>query len=397
LTLAKSSGDAWIAGLSAYRLGQYADAMVSFETLAANPAEADATRAAGAYWAAKAAEASGAPKRATPLLKIAAAEPDTFYGMIAKRALELADDPVGRLIEAADKGALPGPASQGEDALARLIRTDPHARRAVALTQLGRTIDAGAELRTGFSQAPDAAGRAVWMGLMVALNPNAQSQAAPALASAIPTGHTIYPTPTLQPTGGFTVDKALVYAVVWQESRFDNLAVSRVGAVGLMQLMPPSAANMAGDVSLTSDPSSLFDAGKNLELGQAYLAWLEANAGGYDILRTVAAYNGGPATLARTEALVGPDAGSLMVVESMPAAETRAYVKKVMAAYWSYRRQFGAPTRTLDAVASGMRRIDARLDSPASAPAIENAEAAPDPASSAQAREALDILLRQSG
>lgn len=394
LDLARSSGDAWIAGLAAYRLGQYGDAMVSFETLAANPSEADDIRAAGGFWAARAATAAGMADRAAALLKIAADRPDTFYGMIAQRKLQLADDPLGRLIDAADKGEIPtaAPAAQGETAIQRLVRTDPHARRAVALTQLGRTIDAGAELRAGFAEASDDSSRALWMGLMFELGPTPHSGEIVLHAEAPGAHpHIVYPTPMLQPAGGFTVEKALVYAVVWQESRFNSLAVSPVGAVGLMQLMPPSAANMAGDVTLTSNPITLFDSGKNLALGQAYLNWLEANAADYDILRTVAAYNGGPATLTRTEALLGPGADSLMVVESMPAAETRAYVKKVMAAYWTYRRQFGAPTRTLDAAASDMPIIDARLDAVSTEPVQD-----PQPAA-ATAREALEILLHHNG
>ena len=62
LEIARSSGDAWIAGLAAYRLGQYGDAMISFERLAANPAEDDAIRAAGGVWAARAAVAAGMPR-----------------------------------------------------------------------------------------------------------------------------------------------------------------------------------------------------------------------------------------------------------------------------------------------------------------------------------------------
>jgi len=210
------------------------------------------------------------------------------------------------------------------------------------------------------------------------------------LASAPPpVSQAAYPTPTLAPTGGFTIDRSLVYAIVWQESRFNSLAVSPAGAVGLMQLMPPSAANMAGDDTLKSDPITLFDTGKNLALGQAYITWLSENAAGHDILRTIAAYNGGPATLVRTETLLGPDADSFLVVESLPYAETRAYVRKVMAAYWTYRRQFGGSTRTLDAAASQLPVIDIRLDG--SSP-TQNAQPA-----AAPARQPLEVLLTRPG
>jgi soluble lytic murein transglycosylase-like protein len=399
LQIARASGDAWIAGLAAYRLGRYADAMVSFETLAANPAEDDSIRAAGGVWAAKAARAAGIPDRAAPLLKIAAeAAPGDFYGMIARRKLELADDPLGRMIDAATTVAtLPlSIAAQGETALDRLVRTDDHARRAVALAQLARPIDAGAEMRAGFAGAADDATRGLWMNLMFELGPHAsagETPIHPVVAMATSSGPS-YPIPVLTPAGGFTVDKALVYAVAWQESRFNSLAVSPVGAVGVMQLMPTSAAYVSGDASLSSDPITLFDTGRNLAVGQAYLSYLETGAADHDILRTVAAYNAGPAPLKRTLAALGDDVDSLMVIETMPAAETRAYVKKVMAAYWTYRRQFGAPTRTLDAVAADMPTIDARLDGPipAASPPVENAQAA-----SASARQALEILLHKAG
>jgi soluble lytic murein transglycosylase-like protein len=397
LEIARSNGDAWIAGLAAYRLGRYADAMTSFERLAANPAEDDATRAAGGVWAAKAAVAAGLADRAEPLLKLAAAaHPSGFYGMIAQRKLELADDPLGRIIDAAVKDAPPPAAAApaGETALDQLVRTDPRARRAVALAQLARASDAGAELRAGFSEARDDSTRGLWMNLMFELGPDHQSGeiALHPVVAMSPTAQAAYPTPALAPAHGFTIDKALVYAVVWQESRFNSLAVSPVGAVGMMQLMPGSAASVAGDPALKSDPITLFDVGKNLELGQAYIGWLEENAGGYDLLRTIAAYNGGPTTLAKTEALLGPDADSLLVIESVPFAETRAYVKKVAAAYWTYRRQFGAATRTLDAAASGLSRVDVRLDGPAPATAAASAPVQ-DPQSAAAARQALEIML----
>ncbi|WP_236627545.1 hypothetical protein [Caulobacter sp. B11] len=81
-----------------------------------------------------------------------------------------------------------------------------------------------------------------------------------------------------------------------------------------------------------------------------------------DILRAVAAYNGGPGTLLKVQEQLGADCETLLLIESLPAQETRNYVEKVMASYWTYRRLMGAETRTLDAVASGAREIDFRLD-----------------------------------
>ncbi len=75
----------------------------------------------------------------------------------------------------------------------------------------------------------------------------------------------------------------------------------------------------------------------------------------------MAAYNGGPGTLMRTQQSVG-DGDALMLIESLPAAETRDYVEKVVAAYWVYRRMFGESARSIDTIASGGATLPAKLD-----------------------------------
>ena len=128
-----------------------------------------------------------------------------------------------------------------------------------------------------------------------------------------------------------------------------------------MQLMPASAALATGDKSYRSKPKILFNPAINLRAGQDYLSWLMDRGVGTDILRTVAAYNAGPGAVLKTTAMVGED-DPLLLIECLPALETRNYVEKVMAAYWTYKRMFGEETRTLDALAGGARRIDAQLD-----------------------------------
>jgi soluble lytic murein transglycosylase-like protein len=170
-----------------------------------------------------------------------------------------------------------------------------------------------------------------------------------------------YPTPPLDPKGGFTLDRALVYAVVRQESRFDPYVVSYAGAIGLMQLMPHAAARAAGDDKLLSDTTPLYDASFNLRVGQDYLDYLGTTFTGGDVLRTIAAYNGGPGALQKAQQSTG-DGDALMVIESMPAAQTRDYVERVMAAYWIYRRVFGESSRSIDMIASGANHTDMAAD-----------------------------------
>lgn len=367
LELAPAVGDRWIAGLSAYRLKNYALAESYFEQVANDEAEDAWLRAAGAYWAARAAGEQGEAARAGAYLRAAARAPDTFYGMIAERQIGLRPVQTARAEDqsAFVLAAYAPVAPTGVD-LSGFLKSEPRAHRAAALAQIGKLSDAGRELRAGLALSRTEAERARWLTLVSALNAEVASDGPSALVR--PVSDIDYPTPALEPISGFTIDKALVYAIVRQESRFNPAVVSPAGAVGLMQLMPDAAARAAGDDKLKSDMSPLFDPAFNLRVGQDYVTWLMERGVGYDILRTVAAYNGGPGTLLKTARMLGDDADSLMIIECLPAQETRNYVEKVMTAYWTYRRQFGQESQTLDALATGAKFIDARLDRPLTQP-----------------------------
>lgn len=364
LKLAAASGERWIAGMSAYRLKDYGEAERWLSQVARDGDEDPWLRAGAAFWAARSATQLGDAQRSVQLLRLAARFPETFYGMIAERqvVLQTAETP-SQLSQAASTGEFTPVAYTAPDAeLSRFIAREPRAHRAAALAQIGRATEAGLELRAGLALASDQAERSLWTSLIMALN--APLSAAADMASAVSRPRVTqisYPTPVLEPKSGFTIDKALVYAIVNQESRFNPEARSPAGATGLMQLMPEAAARAAGDDKLKLDQSPLLDPAFNLRVGQDYVTWLMERGVGYDLLRTVAAYNGGPGTLLRTAQQVGED-DSLLIIESLPAQETRNYVEKVVAGYWTYRKMFGQASPSLDALARGATFVDARLD-----------------------------------
>jgi soluble lytic murein transglycosylase-like protein len=363
MELAPAVGERWIAGLAAYRLKNYAAAQSFFSQVARDEEEDPWLRSGAAYWAARSLEQTGEISRAQGFLKLAARHPSTFYGMIAERRVRL--EALDRVQEAPTGEFVPAAFASAPSAhLTPFIREDVRAHRATALAQIGMPVEAGLELRAGLALAKTPAERSQWMSLILALNAPLTSDAD--VTAALPRGRSFaepdYPTPVLEPKSGFTIDKALVYAIVRQESRFNPMAVSGAGAVGLMQVMPEAAARAAGDDKLKADMSPMFDPAFNLRVGQDYVTWLMERGVGYDILRTVAAYNGGPGTLLKTAKMVGDEADSLMLIESLPSQETRNYVEKVMAGYWTYRKKFGLDTKTLDALAQGASFIDARLD-----------------------------------
>ncbi|NEX94543.1 lytic transglycosylase domain-containing protein [Caulobacter sp. 17J65-9] len=372
--LAAETGDWWVAGLAAWRQRDYEEAFRRFEMIALDVTEDPWVRSGGAYWAARAAVARGTPQDAPELLRVAAQFPHTFYGMIAERQLglepALRTGPQPYLPQGAQPVVMKTAAAGGDlatPALQQLIKTSPRAKRAVALAQLGQTMDAGLELRAGMAAARTEPERADWTALAMALNDQLSASRARDVVDARD-----YPMPDLGVDVPFTVDKALLYALMRRESRFNPSAQSNVGAYGLMQVMPSTAAWLTGDDKLAKKPELLLDPATNLRVGQAYIAYLASQGPvGNDMLRVIAAYNGGPLRVMDPAKQLGPDADVLTFIESIQVPQTRVYVEEVMAAYWAYRRILGQDTKSLDAVAAGAKRVDMRLDTPgASSPQI---------------------------
>jgi soluble lytic murein transglycosylase len=131
------------------------------------------------------------------------------------------------------------------------------------------------------------------------------------------------------------VDPYLVCAVIKCESGWDSEASSSAGAVGLMQLMPATSAEVAqmGLVDAgTYDPNNLTDPATNIEYGTAYLAYLQQYLGSTD--EVIAAYNAGMGTVGTW---VG-DGGDLS--SSIEYAETAAYLVLVKDAYSRYQQLY---------------------------------------------------------
>jgi soluble lytic murein transglycosylase-like protein len=156
----------------------------------------------------------------------------------------------------------------------------------------------------------------------------------------------LFPVPDYKPADGYRLDQSLLLAFTRTESKFQPAALSPMGARGLMQLMPATAAQMAGG---RPTQAQLCDPAYNMSLGQKYLEELLAMAGG-GVLQLAAAYNAGPGNVMRW--MDGKD-DPLMFIETMSAQETRAYVKRVMTYYWIYSQMAGKSPKTLDDTARG--------------------------------------------
>ena len=324
----------WDAGFAAYRLSDWADAETWLEKLAETPAAQNSLRAQGAFWAARAHMQSGDPQKVVTLLNFAAAKEPSFYGLVAERMLGI-DTQTGfsdAVLNEADF---------------RDLMAVPSARRAVALWQIGETEFVGSELNRAFvnnNERLDPAMAALARAIGV---PNVELRASEACAARgmILTG--LFPIPPYNPDGGYQVDSSLVLAFARIESRFQTGATSPVGARGLMQLMPYTASKMG-----VSDPDSLYIPSTSLAVGQRYIAQLLNSLDG-NLLELGGAYNAGPGAVSRWRTTKAGGDDPLLFVESIPVAETRSYVKRLMLYHWLYRRRFGQDAKSLQDLASG--------------------------------------------
>ena len=347
VTLARKIGDHWVAGLANWRLKHYADAEAEFKFVSTDPSRDAWGQSAGAYWAGRCADKLNQADQAQTFFKIAASFPFTFYGLVAEQRLG-----VTPAVVLAKRGQTPTFAPDTRQVLTASLTDDfgwthgsSQAQRLSALVQIGRAKDAQVEIQSAVQRAGDGTERDHWLAL-AAYNHIEVSQlhATDRLFDA-----TRYPAPTIKLKSGYAVDRALLFAFARKESKFNTKAKSFAGAYGLLQLMPGTAALLENNSKFNSHPDMLFTPSVNMRVGQEYMQkLLDGPTVGGDLIRLIAAYNGGPGPVKDAVAQLGPDSGdSILLMESIPVAETREYVEEVAANYWIYHQILGEPNKTL--------------------------------------------------
>ncbi|WP_031554988.1 lytic transglycosylase domain-containing protein [Parvularcula oceani] len=340
----------WIAGLSHMRMEDPARAYSYFARMAAIEEQTPRLRAAGAYWAARTAIAAGRADAVTAHLETAAGMPLTLYGQLALGQLgrESGIDWTPPVLTVSDYD--------------RLTSLSPRIARAAALAQIGHEREAQDELRWVHAELPQEEDTTLaalthvldlpTAQLMIALSGGAYEPENAQLRAGL------FPVPDYAPNGGFTVDRALLFALIRQESKFMTHARSRVGAAGLMQLMPRTAAYISRDRSLAHSRSrasdKLYEPGYNMQLGQSYVEYLlsEHDDGSRDLFAMMLSYNWGPGNYRRWQAR-NPIDDPLLRIESVPNPEARGFVDHVMTNLWLYRERLGEPAPSRDALAAG--------------------------------------------
>ena len=157
------------------------------------------------------------------------------------------------------------------------------------------------------------------------------------------------------------LDKAWVYGLIRQESRFIKAARSNVGASGLMQVMPGTASYVAKKIGMAGFTlSSLNDTRTNITLGTQYLNIVLNSLGGSQTLAT-AAYNAGPSRPRLWRSSLEKTVEGAIFAETIPFSETRGYVKSVLANATWYAALFENKPQSLKARLGQVSPKDASL------------------------------------
>ena len=283
------------------------------------------------YWRARALLATGQRPVALPVLQELSRE-HHYYGQLAQEEL-------GPAIQAA-----PG-TSKARDGDVSAVARHPGIARALALYEIGLRNDAGLEWNwaiQGFSDgqllaAAELARRKEWYDRAINTAERTRELHDFELRFLAP-----YRELAQKAARENQIDEAWVFGLMRQESRFVSVARSSVGASGLMQIMPDTARWIARRLGVKRfHPSEMQDPAKNIQFGAYYLKHVQTSLDGSPVLAT-AAYNAGPSRAQRWRDSRPMEAA--VYIESIPFAETRDYVKKVMSNAMYYAARFGQPS-----------------------------------------------------
>lgn len=158
-----------------------------------------------------------------------------------------------------------------------------------------------------------------------------------------------YPLPYFQEIEKWSISRQLnpllVTALMRQESRFQTKIKSPVGATGLMQVMPSTAAWIAPQMNADIKKINLENANDNIMLGTWYLDYTHRQYNNNSML-AIASYNAGPGNVAKWLQTI-PKKDPDEFVEEIPFDETKNYVRQVFGNYWNYLRLYNPEVSNL--------------------------------------------------
>jgi soluble lytic murein transglycosylase-like protein len=338
----------WTMGLLSYKDGDFATAEKLFAEMSELKHINDARKVEALFWAGRAASAMDENRRAKKYWKVARKNPQTFYGALSTKML--GSDPDYDFFDA----------DLEDEDIAELMKYS-YGMRGLALLQIGQRDAAERQFRY-------LASRDATDSVLHAVHAIATAEELPRLALRMGrivrargigeidpemVSNAQYPLPDWKPLKGWGIDRALIFAIIRQESAFKPNAKSTAGAQGVMQLMPQTAKTVARRNKVNINTLDMSNPEHNVFLGQKLIgSLLQRNHIDNNLVKLLVSYNSGEGRMVAWEKKFKTD-DPLLFIESYPAKETREYVKHVMANLWLYRARLDQSLTSMADMADG--------------------------------------------
>ena len=336
----------WSGGLAAWRFGDYKLSKWFFNNLSELTSGPESILSGGSCWAAKLAYHMGETKEINKYLKRAANYERTFYSTLAKASLGYKEDFNFNLEPINEK-------------FINKLKSLPGGKRILALLQVSQYHKASREFRKiifnfkidEYSQIVSFAANYNMPGLAFRISALLRNDYGKILLGGL------YPIPKWK-TDRFKIkDNALLYSISRQESGFNPRAKSYANALGVMQVLPSTAAFIMNDkfYRYRAKKHLLYNLNNNLKIGAKYIDFLLGlDLINNNVLKMLASYNAGPGNFKKwTKKAHYKEKDPLLMIESLPARQTRNYIKLVLTNLWIYRSRLNEVPYIIPALASG--------------------------------------------
>ena len=336
----------WAGGLASWRNKDVKLAKYFFNKLS-DIDQPDGIVAAGGYWSSRISYIEGNAKDANVFLKKAAERERTFYGSLAMASLGYKYNPNFDL-------------PKYDIDLINKISKHAGGLRAIALIQVGEYHKAARELRKIIPKF-DIKDYPKFLSFT---SQNNMPGLTFRLAAILRNDHNeillggLYPIPSWKMDVFDLKDKALLYAIARQESGFNPRAKSSSKAMGVLQIIPSTAAFIMKNREYRLRRSKnhlLYYPTHNIAIGSKYIKFLfNLPIVNNDLMWVLASYNAGPGNFKKwTKDKNYKYKDTLLMLESLPAKETRNYIKLVLTNLWIYKTRFNQDNSILLSLASG--------------------------------------------